>query len=177
MWNDASKLFKDYKLHVAHTKDVGYWAAKKYHDRDFQGSTIVRLFICGCMWVKTIQKIKDIYFWKGFKQDFSGSCFMQAIFTRYRGVIYMLQHYGLQHLTVLPSAIRGISIFFGNTLNLRQHCSRRKLRHGELSIYFTMKFLQFLGKSVKFFKKFYFYVLCTFVSELGRSFSTNSRFK
>ncbi|KAF2321836.1 hypothetical protein GH714_003032 [Hevea brasiliensis] len=36
VWNDACKLFEDYELLVAHTKDVGYWAAKKYHDRDYR---------------------------------------------------------------------------------------------------------------------------------------------
>ncbi|KAJ9188895.1 hypothetical protein P3X46_000250 [Hevea brasiliensis] len=34
--NDADKLFQDYKLHVAHTKDVGYWAAKKYDDSEYR---------------------------------------------------------------------------------------------------------------------------------------------
>ncbi|KAF2321852.1 hypothetical protein GH714_003080 [Hevea brasiliensis] len=36
VWNDACKLFEDYELLVAHTKDVGYWAAKIYHDRDYR---------------------------------------------------------------------------------------------------------------------------------------------
>ncbi|KAF2321815.1 hypothetical protein GH714_002929 [Hevea brasiliensis] len=36
VWNDACKLFEDYELLVAHTKDVGYLAAKKYHDRDYR---------------------------------------------------------------------------------------------------------------------------------------------
>ncbi|KAJ9188894.1 hypothetical protein P3X46_000249 [Hevea brasiliensis] len=35
--NDADKLFQDYKLHVAHTKDVGYWAAKKYDYSEYRG--------------------------------------------------------------------------------------------------------------------------------------------
>ncbi|KDP44092.1 hypothetical protein JCGZ_05559 [Jatropha curcas] len=34
--NDAYKLHEDYGIHVARTKDVGYWASKKYHDKDIR---------------------------------------------------------------------------------------------------------------------------------------------
>ncbi|KAJ9178165.1 hypothetical protein P3X46_010074 [Hevea brasiliensis] len=56
--NDADKLFEDYELHVAHTKDVGYWAANKYHNTDYRRMGLKALVLD--LLQKVIPKPKEI---------------------------------------------------------------------------------------------------------------------